>query len=322
MTPSAGTLKIALARRDAEISVSLTPPQVPQLAQIFMGQPAEHVARTVPLIYNVCAAAQEAAVRSALGLPLPWDLADRMAAECLREHVLKLCMIWPSALGLEPDRAALSLAGRARQDPNAARQLAVSVLGAAQTVPSTLSELSDWMMLGETVPARTFAHIAGSWDQGWGRADLPVLDAAKSVDWDSATQQGRAVENAPASRMKDSALLEAIASNWGHGPIWRMAARLVECADLLHGQDCEPAADGMAQAARGVMMVNARAGDDGLSAFRRLSPTDFAIVPNGVLETALASLPTEKDAPLEQVAKLVVDTVDPCIATDLEVTHA
>ena len=39
-------------------------------------------------------------------------------------------------------------------------------------------------------------------------------------------------------------------------------------------------------------------------------------------QSALVTLPAEPDAPLRAVAQMVVETVDPCIATSLEVRDA
>jgi hypothetical protein len=59
-----------------------------------------------------------------------------------------------------------------------------------------------------------------------------------------------------------------------------------------------------------------------IASFERLSPTDFALTPGGVLGTMLSTLPAEPDAPLERITRMIIETVDPCLPTHLEVGHA
>lgn len=323
MIPEAGRLVVRLERRDGALRATVEPPPRLPLEALLRGRPAEEAARLVPMIFNICAAAQEAAVRSALEMPADGALAARVAAETLREHVIKLAMVWPALLGHPAAREALGHAARAHDDADAAAALRRALFAPLDTAPGTVSELSDWMAAGATAPARAFAAVDGGWDRAWGRADLPLLDPGQPVDWDAATQGGRAVENAPACRLTGSTLLDEVAARRGHGFLWRMAARLVETAAILDGRSPGPAtAKGVANAARGAMMVEAAVEDGAVAAFRRLSPTDFALAPQGALETALATLPAEADAPLRAVAQMVIETVDPCVATALEMADA
>lgn len=323
MTLTAGTLGITVRREAGAVRATLRPPQHPPIAEFLTGKPVEEAARLVPLVWNICAAAQEAAVRSALGFAMPEGLTGRIRAETLREHAIKLCAVWPGLLGEAAAREALGAAAHAADDPAAADTLRAAVFAPLTGAPASLSDLESWAKAGQTAPARAVARLLSDWDAGWGRADLALLDTAGPVDWETATQAGQPVENAPACRLADAPLLTDIAARRGHGLLWRIAARLVELDRLLSGAPAEAlAAPGIANAARGAMYVRAAAQDGTMTGFARLSPTDFALAPGGVLETALATLPAEPDAPLRAIAQMIVETVDPCIATELEVSDA
>ncbi len=323
MIPDAGGLAITLGRRDGRIVADVTPPPSLPLDRFLAGKSAEEAARLVPLIFNICAAAQEAAVRSALNLAISDDLEHKIAAETLREHVAKLCLVWPTALGQAAGREALGLAGKALESEEAAQSLARAIFAPLASAPEEWTALEAWMTAGQTAPAKAFATVAREWDAAWGRVELPLYRPAAAVDWTSATQDGQAVENSAAARVADHRLMTEIAARQGQGLLWRMAARLVELGQLLaEGRQAALAGPGIAQAARGAMLVEASADETGVTAFRRLSPTDFALAPGGLMASGLASLPVEAEAPLGAVAQMLIETVDPCVATSLELADA
>jgi hypothetical protein len=61
------------------------------------------------------------------------------------------------------------------------------------------------------------------------------------------------------------------------------------------------------------MLVQAAVEKGRVVAIARLSPTEFALHPHGVLATALDALPRQRRAPLRQVAALTLESVDPCL---------
>lgn len=320
---SAGKLHIEVHRRDGALRHHLTPPSPLPVETWLQGKSTTEAARLVPMVFNICAAAQGLAVRSALGLNVEKELEDGVRAESLREHAVKLCLVWPPLLGEAASRDALVHAGRALNDSVAANALRKAVFAPMAQAPVNLSELRDWAETGATAASRAFARLLSDWDPAWGRADLPMFDPAQTVDWPEASQGGAPVENAPGSRVSDHALLKGIAAQLGHGMLYRMATRLVELDQLLGGAASTPhTGRGVAQAARGAMLVQATIKDDRIERFARLSPTDFALHSGGVLETALATLPTTADVPLRSIAQMVIETIDPCIATELEVRDA
>lgn len=324
MLPDAGTLRISLACEGGAVRAAVVPPPALPLARLLAGMRAEEAARMASLVHAICGAAQEAAARSALGLPQVPGARARIGAETLREHVLKLAALWPGVVGEAGDRQAVALANRASSGTSgAAPALAEALFAPLRRAPADWAELETYMAAGASAPARAMARVAREWDASWGRVELAPFDPQAPVDWASATQAGRPVENTPATRHADAPLLAAIAARHGRGILWRMAARLVEVGALLAGAAPPPVvARGIANAARGAMLVEAHAPQGTVTVFRRLSPTDFALAEGGVLARALATLPAARGAPLGAVARMVVETVDPCLATRLEVSDA
>ena len=72
-------------------------PDLP-VASLLIGKPVEEAAQLLPRLFNLCSGAQGMALRLALGLPAP-DAAT-LRREILRDHLLKLCVVWPGLLGL------------------------------------------------------------------------------------------------------------------------------------------------------------------------------------------------------------------------------
>ena len=92
-------LGIVLRPEGARLAVNLTPPDPLPVAAMLLGRPPEEVAVMLPRLFNLCGAAQGHAARLALGLAVEAAPARR---EILRDHLAKLCLIWPKLLGLRP----------------------------------------------------------------------------------------------------------------------------------------------------------------------------------------------------------------------------
>lgn len=92
-------------RRIERIAVHL---QRPPVARVFVGQLPEAVCKMIPYFYALCAEAQRAAAEGALvaaGALAPRAVDDRaLWLECLHEHLWRLLIDWPQALGLADAR--------------------------------------------------------------------------------------------------------------------------------------------------------------------------------------------------------------------------
>ncbi len=316
MTSGAGSLRIRVTRDGGDVRAEIERPAGLDLNAWLGGESVEAAATKIPLVFNLCAAAQEASARSAFGLAWDPSLDRRVAAETIREHALKLCVFWPAALGHQPDSATLALV-------SAPRALATALVAPLERGPRDWAEFETWMTNCPLAAASPFRSVVAHWEPVWASADLERFDVRRSIGWASATQGGRAVENSPAARMADAPLMREIEGRLGRGLVWRMAARLAELLSLCEAEpDSATVAPGMARAARGVMAMTGEVENGRVRRAARLSPTDFALARGGLIEQMLARLPAECDAPLEEIARLALAVADPCMPHQIEVADA
>lgn len=323
----AQTLFIRIDRTACGMVVAEVEPPAPlPLARLFLGQTPEVAAQRAGMVFSVCGAAQAAAVRAAFGLPLAPDAGPRILHETLRDHALKLAVGWPRALGLDPDPLALAAVARMGADRGAA--LGLRLFG-AEGAPGDLADFEHWLKAADTAPARVLATVWHGWDDAWGAVDLPLWSPAMGApDPAGGGWVGRPAETGLPALHAGHPLLMALAARRGRGLLWRLASRLVDAAAALKtfADDAPPPMPqalapgfGMAQAARGAMLVQGGAAGGVVTRLDRLSPTDAALHPDGLLARALDTLPTAPDAPLAAVAALLVEAVDPCLPHTLTV---
>ncbi|GAB4258334.1 MAG: HupK protein [Pararhodobacter sp.] len=277
-------------------------PAVPA-ARLVVGKPVEDAAELLPRLFNLCRAAQGTAARLALGLQLAEGWQETMRQEILRDHLLRLFLVWPGRLGLG---AGAPPAGREHDAGAAAR----AVFGPAARAPATPEALAAFLCSGHGV-APVLSRIGAAFAPGEAAAALPFVTP------ETALTPG-AVDNSVAARHAEHPALRALADRHGRGPLWRAAARLFDIAACLDGSLPAPAtpAPGVAlvPAARGLYAVRAKTRDGRVAAFARVTPTDHLLAPGGVLAHSLATLPAEKAG----LAPLVLDILDPCSPVRLE----
>jgi len=290
---SGGALHIALSRAGAQI----VPPAPLGVEAMLLGRRAEEAAELLPLLFNLCRAAQETGARVALGLPARPGAADALAQEILREHLIRLFVLWPRRLGLRP----APLPG--------AQDLPRALFGPGGRLPDPAG-LDCWLG-AEGGVAPVLDAIAQAFAPGEAVADLP----APRHD---TLPLGRAQENSPWVRHPDHPLLGAAERRFGRGPFWRALARLVDADACARGAlDLAPRAVAgtvLVQAARGTYAVSARLESGRIAAFARRTPTDHLLAAGGALAQSLASLPPAR----LHLAPLVVDILDPCVPVEIE----
>lgn len=293
-------LAIALSAEAGMLVATIPPAPLLPLGRLLLGRPVAEAAAMLPRIFNLCRAAQIAAIHLALGLPEPQD-PERLKDEVLREHLVKLLLTWPQHLGLAP-----------RPFP-AAEGAAAALFGASGRFPDTPAGFQRWLASGEGC-APVFAGIAAAFAPGEACATLPDVTPERPMD-------AGALENSTALRHPGHPVLDQLAAQAGRGPLWRAAARLLDAGACL-GADldaCLPVPhllpDGvvLTPAARGQYALRARARDGRLAELSRVTPTDHLLAPGGMLERSFAALPAAK-APL---AALLLDILDPCLPVSL-----
>ncbi|SFM33354.1 hydrogenase expression/formation protein HupK [Shimia aestuarii] len=266
------------------------------VAELVLGKPVEEVCALIPRLFNLCRTAQSVAVRMALGVRV--DDTHDLRREIKREHILRLAVILPTRLGMVP----LEIPGRDDE-------VAAGLFG-QERFAETPEAFEAFLASGKGV-ALVFNAIRGVFDAG--EAVTGVLPCLV----DDTVFDDVAIENSVAARHPDHPVLRYVEDQFGRGPLWRAVARAVDLQAVLDGDLPEPRVTtqgvAMVPAARGTYSVAAQTQGGKVIQFRRATPTDHMLAPDGIMQRSLASLPVAK----HDQAGLLVDILDPC--TPLEV---
>lgn len=315
------------------------------------------------------AAACAAALERARGRPASWSerraRARRIAAETVREHLWRILLDWPLPLGEPPQVSAMAeviaLHDRWRREPPphaiGARSAAEVALGRCvaervfgRTPGAWVAEigdraaLTDWSERTGTVAARLCRVLLATGRGGLGRcAVAPLPDhagralatvmggPAAAAFVAEPTWAGRPHETSPLTRRSGHPLIRDLGVVFGNGLLTRLAAQLVELADLIEpvardeadlvdvvGPDLAVGTGiGLVPAARGLLAHWVRLDGDRIADYRILAPTDWNGHPDGVIAHGLAAVIAAAGGSSDAWARLFVAAVDPCVACDL-----
>ncbi|SUZ32023.1 hypothetical protein ROE7235_01774 [Roseibaca ekhonensis] len=276
-------------------------PDPPPLAQVLAGKTPEAAAQLLARIFNLCGTAQGMAARLSAQRPDGPRALDGLARDVVRDHLLALCITLPRICGLPVQPLP--------QDWQAMGDLSGALWGGPRPMV-----LQDWLNGG-----RGFAPLANAVCTRFpGR-----LAASRPLPFACATSVGRfePLENSPAMRHAQDALLRQAEAAHGRGPLWRLLGRICDAEDAALGRLPAPQRrdDGTAlvPAARGVYALRLHLKDGRVGGISRSTPTDHMLASGGALRSALDSV---RDMML---ARIVLALHDPCLPTRLEETaHA
>lgn len=107
---SAGEIMIQMQPQSSHCNVTVTSTRPQFVSKLFAGKPIAHMLNSVPLLFNVCRAAQSVAcvraTEQALGVTAPTAIEkyreQLVRFEMLHEHLWKLLIDLPTQLGLTP----------------------------------------------------------------------------------------------------------------------------------------------------------------------------------------------------------------------------
>lgn len=230
------------------------------------------------------------------------------------------------------------------------RVVEASVLGMpaeAFAALATADAFVAWAAQGRTLPARVVADLLARAPK-LGASDVPpmpeptarsvaaavlaALDAepgfAAAPRWD-----GTPVETGALARATDHAGLASFVAMYGGGVAARLLARALDAARTLLTLADAPArlcawspteGEGVAlvQTARGLLLHRTRVRDARVADYAIVAPTEWNFHPQGALVRGLAGLAADTREALMRDAGLVVQSLDPCVACDVEVVHA
>lgn len=264
------------------------------VARMVVGRRVDDAAALLPRLFNLCRAAQGAAVSAALGRPANLD---GVSIEILRDHLLKFHVTWPAFFGHPPRPLPTDWA-------EGGRTLRQAVFGPTGAAPATAADFFDYVRSG-TGCAPVLEAINGCFAPEEAVAVLPPV--TPMTIWSPGT-----ADNSVAARVAEHPVMVAIAAAKGLGPLWRAAARLYDIDAVLSGNVCPvivpTRGEAVVPAARGTYAVRIAAEDGIVTDFARVTPTDHLLADGGVLDRSLSTLPATKAG----LGPLLLDILDPC----------
>ncbi len=357
-----------------------------QASRVFEGVAVKEALQRLPQIYSLCGTAQSATALSACenALGINPSTAQRQAREMLvwmesaREHLLRILLDWPAFAGEEVKQknlpglmqllpelshalygnaAPFSLESVPDVDSDAAQQVIEKLrdiiddtIGAS--LPNGQDSFKDWLIHGETLPARLLYRLRTlKWDR-LGTSDsrfLPPLEShtlhtrltAEDADAFIAAPvwMEYPCENTPLHRQRLQPFIKELLANEGNGLTTRLMSRLTELMlvpDLLRlslkrlgatlpitSSSKGESGIGLAQveAARGRLIHRVEIEDNIVRRYQILAPTEWNFHPQGIAVKGLRTLTGSDEETLKQQATLWINAIDPCVGINLQVRH-
>lgn len=280
--------------------VAQVPDPLP-VTEFLRGRRVEAVLELVPRLFNLCREAQLQAMRLAFGRESPDP--DGIFREIRREHILRMAVTLPLALGVRPIDV-----------PRDDRADVKDALFGADGFPDTVPQFEAFLQGGQGV-APVFAEVARRFEPG--EAVVKRLPPA----WDSAIFSTDALENSVGARQADHPVMRYVEALYGRGPLWRIVARALDLEAVMDRRLPGPRkiAEGtvVVSAARGLYAVKVKVEDGKLADMVRMTPTDHLLARGGIMEQSLATLPQNK----HDQAEVVLSILDPCVPIQITEQH-
>jgi uptake hydrogenase large subunit len=360
ITDLEGRIEITVLRRDDRVDgITIASTRRPIAQKLLTDRTPEQAAELAGRIFSLCGRAQriaaEAACEAAAGV-IP-DITRRtirerqVLAELAREHAWCLLVGSPDT-GQAANLKALMQLREAGDDPGRLID-ALSVVLTERLLGEPPEHwlgrdepgMARWRLEGGTSAARFLAELDDTADVGVSQVPLlpPLwrLEAAgdlarRALDeaafcaqpaWDD-----RPAETGAVARVQDEASVAGWLATRGRGAGARMLARLVELARLptnLRGEGRPMVRawnlgpdSGVAciETSRGLLLHAVRLRAGRVAEYRIIAPTEWNFHPAGALADGLATLPA--DGMLETRARLLVQSLDPCVDYAVEVRDA
>lgn len=244
--------------------------------------------------------AQEVAARLAFGLPVATVLLADLRCEILRCHMTRLCFDWPLRMGFAPADPDLCAADE---------DLSKAVFGTFAP-PKTAREWRGFFG-GARGVAPLLRTMAAAFPEGvCATPILPRPSAATALSHS-------ARENTAAGRRRRHPIMAEIESRHGRGLRWRLSGRVVDFGAVLAGPIAGPGVTqgvALVPVATGLYAMAAKVANGKVVSFRRVTPSDHLLAPDGVAACALGSLPAHCGA----LAPFLREILDPCTTVTLE----
>lgn len=313
---SAGALSITAGFSGGRLAGIAVRMERPPAARLFVGREPAAVAAMAPRLYTLCAQAQGASARAALAAAagegeVGTDDAA-LWAEALHEHLWRLLLDWPAALGLPSAKEAF-IAWRGERAPDRVVDATFALLERVLIgCPA-----NDWER-GEPPSASSLAGQCLARLAAAENVEQTGLPALTPEDW-LAYWQGRRQSVPPTRRP------ESVAAAWRS----RLTQTVQAARALAEGLPYPLAAVGEAGwgigqtlTARGVLTHAVRLENGRVSAYRVWAPTDCHFADASALAALLADGRWPDPAAAKRGLEQAVLALDPCLPFTVEVDDA
>ncbi|MEE4461219.1 nickel-dependent hydrogenase large subunit, partial [Azotobacter chroococcum] len=315
----AGRLQVEIRLQAGVIRAVDTRLQRPlaQLSRLLVGQSAEAALARLPLLFSLCAAAQQVAALRALERAAGWPADPKVERgrsqlselELIRESLLRLVQVWELPLSLERLKVLVALCRRAAARLQPLSALRATPLPADLELEESLAALAAaWAALELPAPADWLGPRLSRWQEvALGGPPPAVFDP---VDLPALLAQLRAgdarAEIAGAPRITGPAAIagrQATAAEQIEQHVGALLRRTTQAIDSLQQQQQQqqqqqPAVAGLlagegvglAQTARGALLHRVCLDEGTVGAWQLLAPTDWNFHEDGPLRRRLCGV--------------------------------
>lgn len=301
-------LTIGLRQLGGKPLVTLSKSGEISATRLLIGRNRAEAMRLVPLIFNLCPAAQSTAAAIAMGRTPEADASLRIAVETLREHALVMVREWPAALG---------------------RQSEIEMLGGltVASLPGRLDSLERVLFGGSA------DFVLRDFEAWLSQSGASVAsDLATVAGWPKAPGQIACADPTFVGRVLFQPALKRIVEAEGITLFARMAARTIEAASLIveirsgniaarYGAIRD--GEGWVEAARGRLTHSVRLRNGLIESYCITTPTDGMTGDGTFLEALLRSASEAPAAIRRQQIAIAMTCADPCmpVVWDEEAMH-
>jgi hypothetical protein len=332
------------------------------IGDVLAGRAPEAAPALIGGLFSICGHAQAVAAASACeaALGAVADSRERVGRErrvrdeIARETLIRTLLDWPRLTGGTPEASSIDtlrrlLAPGADAGEAAREAVRDAVLGAgADWSAFDAADGAERWLAGQRAPVARWLAQLGAERPTFGAADVPLLPApaaevaratAAALERDAAFAAAPEWSNAPAetgalARTARAPAVAALVARWGRSAFVRLMARIVELVGLVRPDVPfeRPLAGsvplgagrgaGWVETARGLLVhvVDVAAGR--IARYRIVAPTEWNFHPRGVLSAGLAGAIARSEDECRAMAALLVQSLDPCVASRIEVTRA
>lgn len=274
-------------------SIATTRPKA--MGRVFVGKSPSEALALAPMIFAVCGAAQTEACASALvaaGADVPPGPGSRVvAAEAIREHLMRIAVDWSRAMGEEPEPTTLKAVHALPRIAAVDMQSKAIALITQMLAPIESLAVPGWYRHQSSLGARLIRRVI---EAGW--ADIGGISELQERETSALTLTSTDTGGASAN-----------------GLLARLLARPAHLLQLLDALTVPGPVTGPVFTSRGLLRHRAQVSGGLIIAYDIVAPTDVNFESGGPAQESLAACGSIAELP----ARLLIEAFDPCIPYSL-----